>query len=643
MEIRFLLAAALCAATLLAPTAYSAQTCTQLHSMYDDQKCKQSCSDGSPPPNATACKDIKRRYKAQQCCAKDLEPTYSYDAGMGTVDAYWVKYAQAGRFEVSQPTHSITPIKGVPAEVIHFSMWNRDASNPAAAYACERPDGKGTADCLYLKIFTKRGATEKPLSPVLVELHGGIANAMADNSARDTLLGKEPIVQVNLQYRLGAFNLGGSSADDFGALAMNDLQIALQWIQENIASYGGDPNNVIITSGSGGVPVINALLASPGICGQKLFHAAISDGSSSFPMNSPLATCTDVMQRLGLESEFAANGNYLSADAMASVPMDRLGNLGAMGALVWDHGCRGSAALSVDTNAGQINHCGVPVLIAHGANELGVRVRNPARDAEFIEKHFTAVHHLFRYFGQELVQEVYSHPDANLAIYTLNGVFMAQQLAASSSAPVYLMYDTGGVAEDSFWHGGHAGLANECQGRLNGTLDFAMLEEGASNYRQGARPDQGLIPLREKACDAYRHILGSFLRTHAPPVDSALVPYVADTPTILRISNDNLTLVDLDDVYMPSVRVPADLSKTGMQGGYEAGILTKLFQLLTEALGNIDIYNRESGCTQQELQSLLQQNAAGVSTACIACVQPCFQKEDPQACAMECVNKDSGR
>jgi len=147
----------------------------------------------------------------------------------------------------------------------------------------------GAEDCLTLNIWTPRhtpaelSALAEPY-PVMLWIHGG-GNTIgygADYDGR-VLAGTHKVIVVTINYRLGVlgwFNhpavlAGAENADDasgnFGTL---DTIAALQWVQDNIAAFGGDPERVTIFGESAGGVNVFALLASERAKG--LFHGAIS-------------------------------------------------------------------------------------------------------------------------------------------------------------------------------------------------------------------------------------------------------------------------------------------------------------------------------------------------------------------------------
>ncbi|XP_071876871.1 esterase FE4-like isoform X3 [Bombus fervidus] len=131
----------------------------------------------------------------------------------------------------------------------------------------------GNEDCLYLNVYTNSLDQSKP---VMFWIHGGaymLGNSSFHESRPDYLLAKDVVV-VSVNYRVGAFgflNLGHRVAP--GNLGLKDLIIALEWVKENIANFGGDSNNVTIFGVSAGGALVHCLLVSPRAKG--LFHKAI--------------------------------------------------------------------------------------------------------------------------------------------------------------------------------------------------------------------------------------------------------------------------------------------------------------------------------------------------------------------------------
>ena len=129
-------------------------------------------------------------------------------------------------------------------------------------------------DCLYLNIWTP--GLDDARRPVMVWIHGGaftIGSGSEIYYDGSNLASRGDVVVVTINYRLGAFgflHLPALGETNFG---MRDQVAALRWVQRNIASFGGDPDNVLIFGESAGGMSCGSLMASPEASG--LFHKAI--------------------------------------------------------------------------------------------------------------------------------------------------------------------------------------------------------------------------------------------------------------------------------------------------------------------------------------------------------------------------------
>ncbi|XP_073515736.1 fatty acyl-CoA hydrolase precursor, medium chain-like [Phyllobates terribilis] len=132
-------------------------------------------------------------------------------------------------------------------------------------------------DCLYLNVFTPTNRVKEEKLPVMVFIHGGglmMGGAMMFEGS--ALGAHENVVVVSIQYRLGLlgfFSTGDDRAP--GNYGFLDQVAALQWVQENIADFGGDPDSVTIFGESAGGISVSALVASP--LAKGLFHRAIAE------------------------------------------------------------------------------------------------------------------------------------------------------------------------------------------------------------------------------------------------------------------------------------------------------------------------------------------------------------------------------
>jgi len=142
-------------------------------------------------------------------------------------------------------------------------------------------------DCLRLNIWTP--AIDAKKRPVMVWLHGGgytNGNGIEqDGYDGENLSRKGNIVFVSINHRLGPIGfsdlskVGGSKYADSGNVGALDMVAALEWVRDNIASFGGDPGNVTIMGQSGGGAKVCILAAMPKAKG--LFHKAVSLSGST--------------------------------------------------------------------------------------------------------------------------------------------------------------------------------------------------------------------------------------------------------------------------------------------------------------------------------------------------------------------------
>jgi para-nitrobenzyl esterase len=141
-------------------------------------------------------------------------------------------------------------------------------------------------DCLTLNIWASSDIAGGDRKPVMVWIHGGAyvlgsANQPLYNGR--VLAAGGDVVVVTVNYRLGAFGfLDLSSFSTSGRrfdsnLGLRDVILALQWVRDNIAAFGGDPDRVTLFGESAGAGIVTTLLTTP--AGAGLFSAAIAQSS----------------------------------------------------------------------------------------------------------------------------------------------------------------------------------------------------------------------------------------------------------------------------------------------------------------------------------------------------------------------------
>lgn len=144
-----------------------------------------------------------------------------------------------------------------------------------------RDQGNQSEDCLHLNVWTA-ALRDHGKRPVLVYFHGGAYNNGTVNSDLydgKRLVQRGDVVVVTVNHRLNAFGylyLGDLAPEyaESGNAGQLDLVLALQWVRDNIAEFGGDPSRVLIFGQSGGGAKCAALMATPAAKG--LFHRVMS-------------------------------------------------------------------------------------------------------------------------------------------------------------------------------------------------------------------------------------------------------------------------------------------------------------------------------------------------------------------------------
>jgi para-nitrobenzyl esterase len=170
-------------------------------------------------------------------------------------------------------------------------------------------------ECLNLNVWTP--GTDGGPRPVLVWIHGGsfVHGSGAVTMYDGSRFARDGVVCVTLNYRLGfeGFGLIEGAPANRGLL---DQVAALQWVRDNIAAFGGDPDQVTVAGESAGAMCVTTLLSMPAADG--LFRRAIAQSGAGHNVLRP-ATAAKVTaalaQRLGVTA---------SAEAFAAVPIDDL-------------------------------------------------------------------------------------------------------------------------------------------------------------------------------------------------------------------------------------------------------------------------------------------------------------------------------
>jgi len=147
-------------------------------------------------------------------------------------------------------------------------------------------------DCLFLNVWTP-DANARARRPVMVYFHGGAFNSgtVTDPLTHGgKLAAQQDVVAVTVNHRLNALGYAwlkpfGARFADSGNLGQLDLILALQWVRDHVAAFGGDPARVMVFGQSGGGAKIATLMAMPAAKG--LFHAAATMSGQQVVASGP--------------------------------------------------------------------------------------------------------------------------------------------------------------------------------------------------------------------------------------------------------------------------------------------------------------------------------------------------------------------
>lgn len=252
-----------------------------------------------------------------------------------------------------------------------------------------RPARLSSEDCLYLNVWTSAAPGEK--RPVMVWIHGGslTRGSGATTTYNGTNLALKGVVLVTINYRLGVFGyfahpelIAESPNKAAGNYGLLDQVKALEWVQENIGAFGGDPDNVTIFGESAGSWSVNLLGASSLTKG--LFHKAIGESGARL---DPRMTLSEAA-RNGSDLALEINANSLAA--MRAIPAQQLMDAASTNRFRTDGIVDGWSVPNQPYAVYSSGHQNqVPTLVGYNAEEsttLGVLSRIPKSDDDYISR-----------------------------------------------------------------------------------------------------------------------------------------------------------------------------------------------------------------------------------------------------------------
>ncbi|GIZ46043.1 hypothetical protein CKM354_000918400 [Cercospora kikuchii] len=164
------------------------------------------------------------------------------------------------------------------------------------------PPPAESEDCLYLNVFAPRGASPTRTKAVMFWLYGGnnqFGTASLAFYNGSSLAANEDVVVVAINYRTNMFGFSNSPQIPFGQQnsAFLDQRLALQWVQQNIQQFGGDPARVTIFGESAGGYDVKQLLANPP--SPLPFRAAIMQSQNQAAAGVGLVSYNQVASNFG--------------------------------------------------------------------------------------------------------------------------------------------------------------------------------------------------------------------------------------------------------------------------------------------------------------------------------------------------------
>ena len=196
------------------------------------------------------------------------------------------------------------------------------APQPREEGLTANPQVRWDEDCLTLNVCTP--ALDDGRRPVLVWIHGGgfrTGQGAIPWYNGTSFAQRGDIVTVSLNYRLGALgfahveDIGGVEYASSGLNGIRDQIAALQWVRDNIAAFGGDPERVTIAGESAGGMSVGTLLGCPAASG--LFHRAIAQSGAAH-------TILTRAHGADLAGHFAAAAGAASIGDLVSLPVERI-------------------------------------------------------------------------------------------------------------------------------------------------------------------------------------------------------------------------------------------------------------------------------------------------------------------------------
>ncbi|TCK04146.1 carboxylesterase/lipase family protein [Marinobacterium mangrovicola] len=222
----------------------------------------------------------------------------AFTLGMNTAQAATQVHAPAGNF-TGKAVDKTIQYQGIPfakppvgelrwaaPEPVEYlddyqaTRFQSICTQPGSMFGGSLESVRGSEDCLYLNVYVPRikekGEDKLESLPVMVWIHGGgFVTGSSDQFDPTRLTENQQVISVSMNYRMGPLGYLshpqlGDASGNFGSL---DQQLAMQWVKDNIESFGGDPDNITIFGESAGGMSVGTQMLMPSSRG--LFQKAI--------------------------------------------------------------------------------------------------------------------------------------------------------------------------------------------------------------------------------------------------------------------------------------------------------------------------------------------------------------------------------
>lgn len=325
------------------------------------------------------------------------------------------------------------------------------------------------SECLYLDIYTKPSLQN---APVMIYSHGGghVSGFNGWAFGEDVITNTEDVVYVNFQYRLGVFGITGTnelalSENNVVSPLIYDHHAVLQWIQQNIHLFGGDPHKVTLSGFSAGSINAVMMLSSPTIC--PLFSRAILYGFWNTRPRALTTTSRSEQEEIMKEYFGVENITQFILSAPAYEVWSVTNELGDIRPPPDDE-------LVLHNHLSYSNPCDIPVIVDGSMTELALWETMFGIPAKADDVAYAILNDWNQTYGKEILQSVFvdyntnfensSHAEnLNLAndVASLSNIYGALGINnVTNSSSVYTIMHSWTGKRGSHGHGSGVALLN---------------------------------------------------------------------------------------------------------------------------------------------------------------------------------------